>query len=97
MWRQHIASLVPAAFDDELRAAHDLIKGCYKEVGQPQLRILLVERPTLSLRVLAVDPPDAPARLVECVTHVLTSEIVNPLHSTGPMVAITGPSYAASP
>jgi hypothetical protein len=82
----------PPALDLELHALHPLIRRCYWDAKLPRLKVTLVERPGLPLRVVTVDPPDAPSALVWCVTDVLTSEIVHPLHSTAPMVVVTGPA-----
>ena len=87
----------PASLDAELRAVDPLVRGCYRasaamRAATPRMKITLQERPGLPIRVISVDPSDAPIGLVGCVTDALTGELVRPLGSKDFMVVVTGPT-----
>jgi hypothetical protein len=85
----------PVELDVELRSLDASVRACFRaaakaHVTTPRLRITLVARYPAPPRVVTVDPSDASAGLVMCVSDVFTSELVRPLASTEPMIVIAG-------
>jgi hypothetical protein len=58
------------------------------------LKVALLERKTLPLLFVRVDPKDAPRGLATCVANVLLHELVRPLGSTEPMAVTIEPCSA---